>query len=129
MNTRTQHRPYRGTCSRSPLIRPVRTRQKRPAVPEYSLPVHQPDQPGSPPQAIAQSIADCTGLNVRLVIEAREDVQIEASTPDWDVTVRMPEAVHHYHGAAQMWSEYAIASLQRNRMLSEREFRLLMERN
>ena len=116
-------------CPRSQIVRTRRIRRKRNRLERAEYHVHQQQQREEPGQYIVQSIANATGLDVKLIMEQREDVDIEACTGEWDVTVRMPKTVLQYHGACQMWSEYTIASLQSNRMLSQREFRILMERN
>ena len=116
-------------CPRSRTVRLRRIRRKRNHLEHVEYHVHNQQQYEEPGQYIAQSIANATGLDVKLIMEQREDVDIEACNGEWDVTVRMPKTVLQYHGACQMWSEYTIASLQSNRMLSEREFRILMERN
>ena len=117
------------TCPKSSTVRPHRTRRKRNPLEHVEYHIHNQQQWEEPGQHIVQSIANATGLDVKLITEQREDVDIEACTGEWDVTVRMPKTVLQYHGACQMWSEYTIASLQSNHMLSKREFRILMERN
>lgn len=116
-------------CPRSQTVRPRRIRRKRNPHGYVEYYAHNQQQCEEPGQHIAQAIANATGLDVKLITEQREDVDIEACNGEWDVTVRMPKTVIQYHGARQMWLEYTIASLQSNRMLSKREFRILMERN
>ena len=117
-------------CPRSQIVRPHRIRRKRNPLEYVEYHVHNQPRCEEPGQYIVQSIANATGLDVKLITEQREDVDIEATcNGEWDVTVRMPKTVLQYHGARHMWSEYTIASLQSNRMLSKREFRILMERN